>query len=142
MIYKTDAEITALARGFIDHSLPAEGWTHGAHFAAALWLIASPDYDVVKDMPDMIRRFNIAKGGVNSDTEGYHETITLASIRAAQRCFDDAKERSSLFEIVDAILRGPYGRSDWLFDYWSKSALFSSEARREWLEPDIQALPF
>ena len=142
MIYNSDAEITALARRFIDHSLPKEAWTHGAHFATAIWLMASQDYDVAHDMPDMIRTFNVAKGGVNTDDEGYHETITQASIRAAHVQFEAAGADKSFFEIVDDILSGPFGRSDWLFDYWTKLVLFSPEARRVWFEPDIKALPF
>jgi len=31
-------------------------------------------------MPAMIRRYNQSVGGVNSDTGGYHETITQASL--------------------------------------------------------------
>ena len=31
---------------------------------------------------------------------------------------------------------------DWLLEYWTRPRLFSVEARRAWLAPDIQPLPF
>jgi hypothetical protein len=31
---------------------------------------------------------------------------------------------------------------DWILAHWSKERLFSVEARREWLEPDLQPLSF
>ena len=36
-----------------------------------------------RDLPDLIRRYNESVGGVNSDTEGYHETITQVFIRTS-----------------------------------------------------------
>ena len=35
-----------------------------------------------------------------------------------------------------------YGRSDWLLRYWSRPVLFSVQARRSWVEPDLEPLPF
>ena len=77
----TDDEIERLATGFCDCTLPKAAWTHGAHFATALWLILTrADIDPERDMPAMIRRYNQSVGGVNSDTGGYHETITQAPL--------------------------------------------------------------
>ncbi len=42
-----------------------------------------PDRDPARDMPCLIRAYNEATGGVNSDISGYHETITQASLRAS-----------------------------------------------------------
>jgi hypothetical protein len=30
----------------------------------------------------------------------------------------------------------------WLLDYWTRARLFSVEARRTWVEPDLKPLPF
>ena len=40
------------------------------------------------------------------------------------------------------LLRSRLGRSDWVLAYWSRERLFSRTARRRWLEPDLQRLPF
>jgi hypothetical protein len=34
------------------------------------------------------------------------------------------------------------GRADWLFAYWTAPLLFSPEARRMWVEPDLAPLPY
>jgi hypothetical protein len=35
----------------------------------------------------------------------------------------------------------PMGRRDWPLRFWSKQRLMSIEARREWIEPDLTAMP-
>ena len=58
-------------------TLPRAEWTHEAHLAATTYLLLRrPDIDLDTELPGIIRRYNESVGGVNSDTEGYHETIT------------------------------------------------------------------
>ena len=81
----SDADITRIARGVLDCSLPKPDWTHQAHFAAALWLIRhQPGFDDARDMPGIIRAYNDATGTPNTDSEGYHHSITLASMTVAR----------------------------------------------------------
>jgi hypothetical protein len=47
-----------------------------------------------------------------------------------------------LYEALNGLLAAEYGRSDWLLGYWSKPVLFSVNARRTWVDPDLRALPF
>jgi hypothetical protein len=83
--FDSDDEIAAIGSGLIDLTLPKSAWTHAAHFAATIWLLSCrKDLDAAREMPQLIRRYNEATGTVNSDTAGYHETITQASIRAAR----------------------------------------------------------
>jgi hypothetical protein len=42
----------------------------------------------------------------------------------------------------NALLASPLGKSDWLLGYWSRTLLFSVEAGRGWVEPDLKPLPF
>ena len=139
-MYTSDKDITHIAHGLRDRTLPKPEWTHEAHFAAAVWLIRSPLYDAERDMPDMIRRYNLACGVANSDTEGYHETITLASIRMASHALKGF-EALSLHEAVNDVLKSGLDRSNWIFRYWSRHVLFTPEARRRWVKPDVEALP-
>jgi hypothetical protein len=140
--FTCDGEIAAIGHGVLDLSLPKPSWTHAAHFATALWLFRwRPDLDVSQAMPGFIRAYNRATGVANTDTEGYHETITQASLRAA-RSFLRQDPRRSLFETCNALMASPLGRSDWLFVYWSRARLFCVEARRGWVEPDLEPLPF
>lgn len=141
-MFSSDADIERIARGVIDHGLPKPDWTHAAHFAAAVWLIRSPEHDAESDMPDLIRAYNLACGVENTDHDGYHHTITLASIRAARHVVEPLGKRLPLYEQVNSVLSSGYGISDWILDYWSKPLLFSVEARRNWVEPDKKPLNF
>jgi hypothetical protein len=140
--YACDDDVARVGKGFLERTLPRAEWTHAAHFAAALWLMRHrPEIELSRDMPGLIRAFNEAKGGVNDDTTGYHETITQASLRAA-RPFLDANPDVPLFQVVAALLRTELGNPNWLLQYWSRERLMSVDARRTWLEPDRKPLPF
>jgi hypothetical protein len=134
--FDSDAAVERIGRCLLDRSLPKAEWTHAAHFVAACWLLRQPDSDALRYIPRLIRAYNEATGVPNTDTGGYHETITLASLRAARAWLAITPE-APLYRAVSK-----YGRSDWLLDYWSKPVLFSAAARRSWVEPDLRPLPF
>jgi hypothetical protein len=139
----TAAEIERIGRGLVARSLPKREWTHAAHFAAALWLLRHRrELEPAVEMPRLIRAYNEATGVANSDTGGYHETITLASLRAARSVLDSHGESAPLHSVANDLLASELGRSDWLLLYWSRARLFSVEARRLWIEPDLKPLPF
>jgi len=142
MTFSSDAEIEHIAEGVLALTLPKVEWTHAAHFAAAVWLLAKPEINAFTQMPDFIKAYNEATGVANTDTDGYHETITQASLLAARHMIKSAKPDCPLFETVNTIMTSAYGRPDWLLTYWSKEALFSVKARRGWVAPDLKSLPF
>ena len=143
VIYASEAEIVQVGEGLMTCSLQREAWTHGAHFAAALWLMRyRPELEAAAVMPGLIRAFNDAVGTVNSDSSGYHETITLASLRAARGVFDSFPADTPVYRIVNALMGTNFANPNWLLEYWSRDRLMSVEARRGWLEPDLKALPF
>jgi hypothetical protein len=123
--------------------LPKIHWTHAGHFAAVLWLLRHRGEPVVTaQMPNWIRRYNEATGVANTETGGYHETITKASIRAAHHLLGLHGPELPLHVVFESLMAGELGRSDWLLRYWSRSRLFCAEARRSWLEPDLKSLPY
>ncbi len=137
--YETEAEIDRLAAAVLDLTLPKPRWTHAAHFATALWLLRRrPELELETAMPPMIRAYNAATGVPNTDTDGYHETITLASIAAARALLGSRPADEPLDEVAAVLMAGPLGHSDWPLAYWSKARLFSPQARRGWLEPDLK----
>lgn len=138
--FSNDNEIARAGRKFLDLSLPKPEWTHAAHFAVTLWLMRHrPDLELETQMPGLIRSFNEATGTPNTDTGGYHETITQASLGAA-RMFLASTPGKPLHEILDMLLASPLGDSKWLLTHWSRERLFSVEARRGWLAPDLKPL--
>src|SRR5437899_10233741 len=75
--FHSDAEIAHIGEGLLARSLPRADWTHEAHLAATTYLLTRrPDVDIDTALPGIIRAYNKSVGGVNSDSEGYHETIT------------------------------------------------------------------
>jgi len=81
--FACDSEIDRIGRGLLDRSLPKAEWTHAAHFAAACWLLRRPDMHAVSAMPGLIRAYTRLRAYL-TQTPRYHETITLASLRAAR----------------------------------------------------------
>lgn len=141
-LFASDAEIEHLGEGLLDRTLQRSEWTHEAHLAATVWLLLKrPDVDLDAQLPTIIRRFNESVGGVNSDSEGYHETITRTFLRAVRLFLAEADLDEPLFELVNDLLWSPMGRRDWPLRFYSPELLFSVEARREWVRPDLAALP-
>ena len=134
----SDDDIEHTARGLIERTLPKSRWTHAAHFAAAFWLLRHRGDAAFDDMPPLIRAYNESTGVANTDTSGYHETITVASLRLA-RAWLTVRPEMPLHAALAELLVSPYGRSDWPLVYWSRERLFSVAARRAWVDPDLRA---
>ena len=142
MRFTTNTEIDDIRSKLITRTLPKPDWTHAAHFAAAISMLADPNENPFTSLPGIIREYNIATGVENTDTDGYHHTITLASLLAADHILDMSPNKFELFEITNRLLNSKYGKSDWVLEYWTKPVLFSVEARRAWMAPNLKPLPF
>lgn len=141
-LFHSDAEIEHIGEGLLARTLPREEWTHEAHLAATTYLLLRrPDIDIDKQLPDIIRKYNESVGGVNSDTEGYHETITRVSLRGIRLFLAEADPKEPLFELVNELLLSPMGRRDWPLRFYSPRHLFSVEARKTWVRPDLATIP-
>jgi hypothetical protein len=139
----TESDIERVAAGVLARTHPYPEWTHAAHFAAALWLLRHPEVLLAHGgMEPIIRRYNEAVGVPNSDTRGYHATITEASLRATAQALAEAGAGSPLAPVLAALLASPLGQSRWLLAHWSEPRLMSVEVRRAWAEPDLAPLPY
>jgi hypothetical protein len=141
-LFQSDAEITHIGEGLIARTLPRPEWTHEAHLATTTYLLTRrPDIDIDQALPGMIRAYNESVGGVNSDSEGYHETITRVFLHGVRLFLAEADRKEPLHELVNELLLSPMGRRDWPLRFYSRELLFSVEARRKFIPPDIAALP-
>ena len=141
-LFHSDAEIEHLGEGLLARTLPREEWTHEAHLAATTYLLLKrPDVDLDKELPDIIRKYNESVGGVTSDSEGYHETITRVFLRGVRLFLAEADLKEPLHELVNELLLSPMGRRDWPLRFYSPPRLFSVEARRDWIRPDLRSIP-
>ena len=141
-LFTTDAELEHLGEGLLACTLTREEWTHEAHLGATTYLLTRrPDVDLDKELPGIIRRFNESVGGVNDDTQGYHETITRCFLQGVRLFLAEADPGEPLHELVNELLLSPMGRRDWPLRFYSGERLFSVEARRHFVPPDLAALP-
>ena len=141
-LFASDAAITRIGEGLLACSLPRPDWTHEAHLAATIYLLTRrPDIDLDTQLPGIIRRYNASVGGVNDDTQGYHETITRVFLHGARLFLADADQDVPLHDLVNALLLSPMGRRDWPLRFYSAERLFSVEARRHFISPDLAELP-
>jgi len=140
-LFATDAEIVHLGEGLLTCALRREEWTHEAHLAACLYLLAErPDVDVHAEIAGLISRFNESVGGVNDDNGGYHDTITHAYV-AGVRLFLSECAETGLAERVNGLLLSPMGTREWPLRFYSHELLFSVPARRGFVQPDLEPLP-
>src|SRR5690606_57592 len=106
------------------------------------WILAErPEVVAERDLPDIIRSFNESVGGVNDDSQGYHDTITACFIRGVRFYLTRHDSGLTLVDKVNGLLMAPEGARDWPLRFYSKERLFSVEARRAWVEPDLQPFP-
>jgi len=143
MKLRDDASIKRLATKMMDRSLPKSEWTHGGHFAAALWLARHrPELTAPDEIRRLISRYNESSGTRNTDSTGYHHTITLASMRTAVHHLTCAEPGAQLSTVLANLLASRFERSDWLLEHWRRETLFSPSARKIWVEPDLSPMPF
>ena len=141
-LFDSDAEIARVAEAMLARTLPKPEWTHEAHLATTTYLLTRrPDIDVDRQLPGFIRTYNESVGGVNSDSEGYHETITRVFLHGVRLFLAEADPKEPLHELVNELLLSPMGRRDWPLRFYTPARLFSVEARRKFVPPDIAALP-
>ena len=140
-LFTTDAEIEHLGEGLLACTLTRPEWTHEAHLAATAYLLLRrADVDIDAELPGIIRRFNESVGGVNSDTEGYHETITRCFLHGVRVFLKEADLSVPLYALVNELLLSPMGRRDWPLRFYSRERLFSVEARCTYIEADLAAM--
>ena len=118
--------------------LPKEQWTHDAHFVMAVWYcVGVPLPQAIEKIREGIRKYNVSVGGENTDSSGYHETITLFYTMTITRYLVTAGVSTLTDEALAAFLQQPFLGKEYIHQFYSKELLMSAQARRGWVEPDI-----
>jgi len=118
-------------------TLPKEKWTHAAHVIMAAWYCAgTPIPEAVGKIREGIKRYNVSVGGKNTDSSGYHETITLFFATTIARYLITTGVCELTDESLAVFLTQPFFAHDYIFQFYSKELLMSTRARRSWVEPD------
>ena len=136
MIYKSDEEVILLVKAFEERSLPKHEWTHAAHLTVGLYYCLTNPVAVARNiMRDSIHWLNDSHGTPNTETSGYHETMTFFWLFVVEEFLRD-KPKENLAELANELIAS-CGDSKLPLKYYSRELLFSPAARRSYVEPDL-----
>ena len=129
-----------LITAFQERTLPKADWTHQAHLRVGLWHVDRFGADeALTRLRDGICRLNESHGTANTDSGGYHESITRIYVLVMAGFLAAADRRRSLDELTAEFL-ARHPKSDLPLRFYTRERLFSVEARRQWVEPDLASL--
>ena len=127
-------------RAFENCTLPADEWNHRAHVRVAYLYALQHRFDVALEaMRVSLKTYNKSQSVPEAIDRGYHETITRAfmivisaACQQGPRCAssDDFCEQHT--ELLDKRA---------LLQYYSRDRIMSWEAKRDFISPDLAALP-
>jgi hypothetical protein len=135
----TEIEIDVFLAEFEGCTLPKKQWTHGAHLlTGACYVHALGQQAAIDKMRTCVRRYNEAVGGKNTDTSGYHETITIAWIKLLDGLLrgSGALQRAAFARLAVERFAGD---REILRRYYDFDLMASVEARKNWIEPTLAA---
>lgn len=136
----TAEQISSLIQQFENRTLKKEAWTHEAHLIVAIWYSSKNSFKkTLQLVRNHIKAFNLATGTENTDTGGYHETITHFWLSVAHQFIKKNPEKS-VTELCNLFIKSKMAFNDFFFNFYSKELLFSTKARREFVEPDIKEI--
>jgi len=129
-----------LVSAFRSATLPRDEWTHAAHLRVGVWHVLTFGEAALDELRAAIRRLNEAHGTPNTDTAGYHETITWLFVRLIAHLRDQHPPNIPAARLADVAVERLSDRS-LPGRYFSPALLASSEARRRVVAPDRDPLP-
>lgn len=133
-------DIESLVIGFEARTLPKDQWTHEAHLVVAIWhAFHNNQHDALELVRTKITRYNEATGTANTNTSGYHETLTRFWLTVAFR-FMRFHHHQSVEEYLDSILNSPLANKNLPLEFYSQDFLFTPQCRLTWREPDLRPL--
>jgi hypothetical protein len=133
------ADASQTVEQFESTTLPTWAWTHEAHLICGLSLLSRFGIENAPSaMRERVVKYNEAVGKINSDTSGYHETVTFFWLKAIwERLSVDGKINfdqatlDALLSNIDLAYRNLFLKS------YSEKLILSVEARRKYVEPDL-----
>ena len=107
----------------------------------AIWyLYHHPLHQARNLIKEGIKNYNLAQGGANSDTEGYHETITEFYIQIIAGYLSVVSLERGFADIVSAIDEEIFLEKSFPFQYYTREVLFSKQARLHWVSPNVKPI--
>lgn len=117
--------------------LPREEWTHQAHLIVALFFLTHHYEDVYESLKAAIIKYNEATDTPNTDTSGYHVTLTYFWIQEVDTFLEKCPKREFNEDNIIRILASELCQSAYFLKFYSRECLWSLKARKEWVPPDL-----
>jgi hypothetical protein len=134
--YADASDIDTLIEGFNAKTLPKEQWTHAAHLTGAVWYLNRFDFDeALQQIRLAISTYNIAVGGQNTATSGYHETMTVFWMQVVDY-FVRTTKGFDLKDCCNALLASPLAERTLPFYFYEKDTILSPQARAAFVPAD------
>jgi hypothetical protein len=131
---ESESSLDDFLASFSDRTLPISEWTHAAHVTVAAAWIYEDSATALDRLRPAIREYNAATGGQNTETSGYHETLTRFWVERITETMPAGADR--LEAVRETVAR--YGSESGLFRrYYSFDVAKSTAARRDWIAPDL-----
>ncbi|HQU84859.1 MAG TPA: hypothetical protein PKY59_17100 [Pyrinomonadaceae bacterium] len=133
MKYTNETEILNLVESFENGTISRTDWKHAEHLAVGLYYVWNNDFDTaLSKMRDGIFNLLDAFGVDRTKEDPYHETLTHFWIKLLDENKDRAKTLSeNCLKIIEKFDK------DHPLKFYSRELLFSDEARRRFVEPDL-----
>ena len=134
------SETERIARALSDCTLPKAEWTHHAHLRAGLWhVLAFGPVTALDLLRQRISTYNASVGTANTDSSGYHETLTRFYVVVIDRFLATVDRDADLDRLAEQLI-ADYGDRRLPMRHYSEQRLFSPVARRSWVEPDLRPI--
>jgi hypothetical protein len=138
----TEPDIDAFIAAFESGTLPKERWTHAAHLlTGACYVHALGEAAATDRMRERVSAYNLAVGGQNTPTSGYHETVTVFWIKLLRDVLCNLKALHpgiSRSELAHMAVEGLVNERNIYWEFYDFDILKSEEARRVWIWPNIR----
>ena len=119
----------AIADAMTACRLPKSEWTHEAHVQAGLSLVLRMGASrALATLREAIPRYNISTNTPNTDTGGYHDTLTVYYVWAIDELLRDGISPEN-------VVSQPLVSRTAALNFWERDELFSVDARRHWVAP-------
>lgn len=130
-----------LVQKFENGTLLKSEWTHEAHLIVGLKMVLTYGEQAFPEMKKRIIHFNESVGTINSETSGYHETLTVFWLWAIKQFCDEKRIIQFDVDAVDELLfYEPFSRRNLVENYYSEAILLLPEARRRYIRSDEQLM--
>ncbi|MBK7704875.1 MAG: hypothetical protein IPJ30_03650 [Acidobacteria bacterium] len=138
MKYRDEEEILLMIAKFESGTIPRSDWRHAEHLIVACRYLFEHDFEEAAfRMRSGILSLLTAFGVDQTAESPYHETLTVFWMRAVD-AFRLEHPELWFFELCERIT-SEFDK-DFPLRFYSRERLFSADAKRTFLEPDLVAL--